>query len=538
MTARRRPGVYLDMWPLGEALERFLAAVARAAMPGPERVTTHSALGRVTAEAVFAANSSPHYLAAAMDGFAVRSALTAGACEGAPARLRIPDEARPVNTGDAIPQGFDAVCKVEDAQQPGESIVEMRQPLAPGTHVRSIGEDVSAGELLLPPGHTIGPADVGCLLGAGVLEVAARRRPRVAILPTGSELVRPGAALAPGDVVEYNSAMLAAMVSEWGGAPCTADNVEDDPESLWRAVEGLLEGCELLAVIGGSSAGCADFVPQVIRDHGELLVHGVRIQPGKPVALGAIGGKPVIGVPGYPVSAWTAFDLFAKPAIFRMLGVRPPRRERISVRVKRKIPSRAGVLEFVRANVGEVGGEWVALPLKRGAGVISSLMRATALLCVPEASEGVDAGQQVEAELLVGLEELRGDILGAGDAHPSLDCLSAALAAPYPPTSLRWIGAGAEAGLLALKRGEAHVAGVTGFDAPTGRGILGDIGLAVVRVASAAPHAAFDLVIPDAYRETARLRRLIEILRSDVFRDQLAALGYDPSATGEVVYEQ
>jgi putative molybdopterin biosynthesis protein len=293
-------------------------------------------------------------------------------------------------------------------------------------------------------------------------------------------------------------------------------------------------------VIGGSSAGRRDFVPQVIRDRGELLVHGVRIQPGKPVALGAVGQTPVIGVPGYAVSAWTAFDLFVKPAIFRTLGVRPPERESVTVRVKRKIPSRVGLVEFVRVNVGEVGGEWVAVPLKRGAGVLSSLMRATGIIGVPEAREGLDAGQQVDVELLVGLQEARASVLGAGHDPPSLDVLCAALGSAYPPTPLRWSATGAEAGLLALRRGEVHMAGVGGFDVSAAKRILGDMPVVVVRVAAPREEGepAFDLVISKDHCEAGRVRRLLQVLRSAAFRDPLAALGCDPSAAGEVVCEQ
>lgn len=553
MTKSAHSGVYLDMLSADEALARFMRAVADAPTPPPEQVPVASALRRVTAEPVYARNPSPHYVAAAMDGFAVRSADTRGASETTPVRLRVPDQSRPVNTGDPIPEGFDAVCKFEEAYRPQENVVEIMRPIAPRADVRSVGEDIKAGELLLTQNRLIGPTEIGCLLASGVINVVVRGRPQVAILPTGSELVRPGDALAPGAVVEYNSAMLASMAAQWGAAPSVAESVPDDPNSIWNTVQELLADNHLVAVIGGSSAGRGDHVPDVIRRYGQLLVHGVRIAPGKPVALGLIEGKPVIGVPGYPVSAWVAFDLFAKPVIFQMLGVSPPGRARIRAYVRRKIPSRAGVEEFVRVNIAQVGGVWIAVPLKRGAGVLTSLMRASGLLRIPAASEGIDADQDVDVELLASFEDVSATVLGAGDTDPALDIISTELSRAPAPLILRWSKASSEGGLLALRRGEAHVAGLTShtgepdrFDPAPVAAMLQNAQAAVVHVAkwqteadTHRPGRRFDLVLSGNARDAERLGHLVDLLRSTAFRDRLARLeGCDPSETGNVVYQQ
>jgi len=553
LTKSARSGVYLDMLSADEALARFMRAVADAPVPDPEQIPVTSALGRVTAEPVYAQNPSPHYVAAAMDGFAVKSADTRGASETAPVRLHIPDESRPVNTGDPIPEGFDAVCKVEEAYRPQEDIVEIMRPIAPRADVRSVGEDIKGGELLLTANRVIGPAEIGCLLASGVTNVLVRGHPRVAILPTGSELVQPGAALVPGAVVEYNSPMLASMAAQWGAAPSVAGSVPDDPDRIWRAVEELLANSHLVAVIGGSSAGRGDHVPDVIRRDGQLIVHGVRIAPGKPVALGLIEGKPVIGVPGYPVSAWVAFDLFAKPVIFQMLGISPPERARMRACVRRKIPSRAGIEEFVRVTLAEIGGVWVAVPLKRGAGVLTSLMRASGLLRIPAASEGIDAGQEVDVELLASSENVSATVLGAGDTDPSLDIISTELSRAPAPLTLRWSKASSEGGLLALRRGEAHLAGLTSYNSELDRFDTSPVAAVLQNTQAVAVHVAkwrteadshqagqrFDLVLSGNAHDAERMKRLMDLLRSTALHERLAGLeGCDASETGKVVYKQ
>ena len=281
-------------WP-----RRCARAAGDAPLPG-ESVALARAPGRVTAEAVYARLSAPHYHAAAMDGYAVAAAATFKATETRPQTLRVPEDARPVNTGDALPAGTDSVIMIEHTQE-AEGGTVIRSAVAPWQHVRPMGEDMVASELVLPPNHVLRPVDLGALAGCGYHSVAVRRRPRVALLPTGSELVAPGVDPAPGQVIESNSLVLAAQVEGAGGEARVLESVADEPARIRQALrDALAEGPDLLLLLSGSSAGSRDYSAAILREEGELLVHGVALRPGHPVILGMVGGTPVIGVPGLP----------------------------------------------------------------------------------------------------------------------------------------------------------------------------------------------------------------------------------------------
>jgi len=318
---QQRRRVYLRMSSVEEARQRLLGALAPVRVCEAEMVAATEALGRVTAAPVFARGSSPHYCAAAMDGFAVQSALTAAASESNLVRLPIPDGARPINTGESMPEGYDAVIMIEDVHQPTPEAIEIMAAASPWQHVRLLGEDIVATELIVTQGKRLTPADVGALIAAQVVEAPVVRRPRVVFIPTGSEVIPPGAPAKPGEVIDYNSHMLSGLVEEWGGVAVTEPPTPDQPDALKDAILRAVAEHDLVALIAGSSAGTHDFVPGLIEELGELLCHGVRLAPGKPTALGIVRGTPVLGVPGYSVAAWTAFDLFAKPVIARLQGL-------------------------------------------------------------------------------------------------------------------------------------------------------------------------------------------------------------------------
>lgn len=452
-----------------EAAWAALAARVAIADPRPdEEIAVEDAAGRICGRAVFARRSSPPYHGAAMDGFAVRAAETWGASEATPLRIARPDAARPIDTGDPLPDGFDAVIKIEDVHEPDETAVEIVAGVAPWHNVRLTGEDVVTGELVAPQGKRLGPFDVGALLAAGVTRVHVRRRPRVALIASGDELVEPDAEPRPGDVVEFNSRVLAALVTEWGGEPVRLPPVVDDRARLEAAVRAAARDHDVVVLIAGSSAGRDDHTAAVFSACGELLVHGINVMPGKPSAVAVTPeGRPLLGMPGYPVSCVVAADKLLRPLVALLLGAAAPERERLRARVARKLPSKVGHEEIVRAQVGLVGGRWVAAPLARGAGIITSLSRANALITVPALAEGLDAGDEVDLELLVPRGEAALTLVHVGSHDLALDLAGDLLRRRHPGRSLASANVGSLAGLHALARGECHLAGTHLLDPPT-----------------------------------------------------------------------
>jgi len=461
--------IYLSDVPLEEAQQVWLETLRARGLLRPleaETVAAAESLHRVTAGPVYAAGSAPHYHASAVDGIAVRAEETFGASETSPVRLG-PGRFRPVNTGDPLPQGFDAVVMVEDIHEIPSGEVELIGPAIPWQHVRPVGEDIVATELLLPTNHRIRPADLGALLAAGVTEVPVRRRPRLLIIPTGDELVEPGSPPAPGAIVEFNSHVLAAMAQEWGALAARHAPVRDDPIAL---ADVLLRGRDhdLVVVNAGASAGTRDFAVDALRRAGEVILHGVSIKPGRPTILGVVGKTPVVGIPGYPVTSMLTFDLFVKPVVFALQGLPVPRREVVRAVTTRTITSVMGLDEFVRVKLGEVGGRLVASPLGRGAGLISTMVRADGLLVIPRSSEGVAAGREVEVALLRPREEIARTLVVVGSHDVALDVLADFLRRRDPGISLSSAHVGSLGGLGALRRREAHMSGIHLLDEETG----------------------------------------------------------------------
>src|SRR5579884_613461 len=463
--------MYLHDIPLDEAYARFWTALERAgalARLPAEAVPLDEALGRVTAGPVWARLSSPHYHGSAMDGVAVRAEDTVGASETTPLRLRLGEQAYWVYTGDPLPPGTNAVIMLEHLQVLGDREVEIMAPVAPWQHVRPIGEDIVATELVLPEGRVLSPVDVGAAAAAGLTELCVRRRPRVAILPTGTEIISVGAPLHPGAIIDSNSLVLAGQVREWGGEPTRYQPTPDVYEQLRAQVLEALEGHDVVVVNAGSSAGSEDFTASLLEELGELAAHGVAIRPGHPVVLGVARGKPFLGIPGYPVSAVLTSELFLRPLLCRLLGVPVPERPRLSATITRKVLSPMGEDEFLRVKLGKVGGRVVATPLQRGAGVLMSLVRADGLVRLPRFSEGVHAGETVEVELLRSPGEVERTIVAIGSHDLTLDLLSDALARQRPGWSLSSSNVGSLGGLIALQRGECHLAGSHLLDEQSG----------------------------------------------------------------------
>jgi putative molybdopterin biosynthesis protein len=490
--------VYLHDISLDEARARFAAALQAVGKFEPfagEAVAVADAAGRVTAEPVWARLSSPHYHASAMDGFAVRAEDTAGATETRPVSLQLVGPtaatgrqaaeaerpAQPVNTGHPLPAWANAVVMVENAQlldrdaKPTSALgaataVQVRASVARWQHVRSMGEDMVATELVLPANHLLRPVDLGAIAGSGHRAVSVRRQPRVAIIPTGSELVPVDLPRAPrpGEIVEYNSIVMAAQVSEWGGIATRWPIVADDMQALRAAVGEAAESHDLVLVNAGSSAGTEDYTAAVIAELGDLLVHGIAVRPGHPVILGLLRDTPVIGVPGYPVSAALTGEILVQPLLSRWIGRPALERPTVNATMTRQILSPAGDDEFLRVTVGQVGDTVVATPLGRGAGTISTLVRADGIVVIPRFSEGIAAGDQVTVHLYRDPEAIRRTIVAIGSHDLALDLLAQFLAERAPGMQLSSANVGSLGGLVALQRGEAHLAGSHLLDPETG----------------------------------------------------------------------
>ena len=498
--ARHRRYFLMDI-PLEEATARWFGAMEEERILAPTAaelvpLEAPDLVGRITAEPVWAAVSSPHYDAAAMDGIAVRAADTAGATETRPVALTVGAQAVWVDTGDPMPAGADAVVMIEHVRRDDDDpdLLSVSDPVAPWQHVRPLGEDIVATELVLPENHRVTPADLGACAAAGLSNIPVRHRPVVTIIPTGNELTPFNAPRKPGDIPEFNSLILSGMVREWGGEPVVSAPVPDDFKAIRRAVSDALDSSDVVAINAGSSAGDADYTAAVIESLGTLQVHGIAIRPGHPVALGIASGKPVLGLPGYPVSAALTAELLLRPLLERHLGAEMPARPRIKARITRKVLSPIGEDEFLRVKLGRVGDKMTATPTQRGAGVVMSLVRSDGIVRIPRHTEGLDAGTEVDVELLRPEAEVENTVVAIGSHDLALDLMQSFLrrrdwSGGASAVNLASAHVGSLGGLAALRRGEAHLAGCHLLDAATGeynvayvRRYLPDTPVAIVRL--------------------------------------------------------
>lgn len=480
--------VYLHDIPLSQAQSRLREALQEADLwhvLGVESIPLdENALGRITAEPIWAEISSPHYHASAMDGFALRAISTNGAMPSTPISLFIGSEAQYVDTGDPLPEWANAVIPIENVESldengqitkdiRGPKAIRIRAAIAPWSHVRPLGEDIVATQLVLPAGHSLRPADLGAIAASGHQTIRVARKPKVAILPTGTELVPIGSKLKSGDILEYNSLVIAAQIKNMGGEPTRYPIIKDNFNSICDAVWEAAQTHDLVLLNAGSSAGAEDFSSKVVEKLGTLLVHGVAVRPGHPVILGVIGksaeeiatGKiaprndiiPIIGVPGYPVSAALTIDIFVEPIIAKWLGRPPMELPTETAILTRKIVSPAGDDDFIRVAVGKVGDKLLAAPLSRGAGVITSLVQADGLALIPSGVQGLEAGELVKVRMYRTRAEIEKTILCIGSHDMTLDLLAQFLAGHN--RRLASANVGSQGGLVALRRGEAHMAG-------------------------------------------------------------------------------
>ena len=433
-------------------LDDTLALLAREfpGKPSIIRVPIENSVGRITSEPIYAKYSVPEIHVSAMDGIAVVSAETKGASEQQPVTL--PRAAR-VNTGNVVPQEYDAVIMIEDVWEKDGSYT-IRKAAAPWQHVRPAGEDLAESEMVMPHAHRIRTHEIGALATYGITEVSTITV-RVGLIPTGSELVAHGTRPNPGQVVESNTVMAKAMLEE-AGATCTRyPFVMDEPEKIRDAIAKAVRENDMVIVSAGSSAGTKDYTDDVIAGLGEVLVHGIATKPGKPAIIGRIDRKPIIGLPGYPLSALTVLREIVLPSL-KNYGLPVPEPAIIKAQITTAIAKEIGSDEFVLCSLGNIGGRWVVSPQSKGAGVQMAGVRANAYIRVPRESEGFDAGGEVDARLMVPAAEAAGALLITGSHDPVIDYL-ADLIRPKGVTILS-THTGSMGGILALRKDECHAA--------------------------------------------------------------------------------
>ena len=451
---------YLTNVPLEQARDEYISALtAKGLAPQCEELPVQNTCGRVTFEPVYAKICSPHYHASAMDGIALQASLTFGAGETTPVMLT-PKEFIQVDTGDPIPEGCDAVIMIEDVIYDDAGNVRLFSAAAPWQHIRQIGEDICAGEMILPAGVEITPAAIGAMIAGGCLKIKVIKKPVVGIIPTGDEVVPPTDEPKPGDVLEFNSSIFSAMMEKWGALAKTYPIVPDKPDLLRATVKQAVAECDVVLLNAGSSAGRDDYASTIIAETAEVLYHGIAIKPGKPAILAcADGGKAVLGVPGYPVSGIIVIEQFLKPLLDIMCGAEKESPQFVEASLSRPVVSGLKYKEYVRVRMGAVGGKLVASPLNRGAGVVSSFMKADGILEVPQGTEGFEAGETVSVRLLRPLSELMNSVVVIGSHDPLLDELRNMLHTADKGLYMSSSHVGSMGGIMAIRRGEAHAAG-------------------------------------------------------------------------------
>lgn len=462
----KKRNLYLKTIPVEEAREKYMAAIEKIVEPKYEFIDVRESLDRITAEAIFARYSSPLFNASAMDGIAVRAKDTDNASEAMPVVLS-EEKFIVVDTGDPIHPPYDAVIMAEDIVE-ADGGVRITASAHPWQHIRPIGEDIVAGEMILPSNHKIRPIDVGVLLSAGILEIQVVKRPEIAIFPTGTEIIEPEDKPEDGSIIESNSRMFENMVTAAGGIGHRFPPIIDDYEQIKAKVSDAVDKHDMVIINAGSSAGTEDYTVHVLRELGEVIVHGVAIKPGKPVILAVVRDKPVIGLPGYPVSAYIGFENFVTPVI-QMMGKRPEQlTERLEAHISKRLVSSLKHKEYVRVKVGKVDDKFVAAPLARGAGAAMSLVRADGFCVIEQSSEGVEAGEKVDIELYRSRSEIENTVVVIGSHDLILDVIADIMPNEYKDMHVTSTHVGSMGGLMALRRGEAHLAPIHLLDETTG----------------------------------------------------------------------
>ena len=450
---------YLTNVPLEQARADYRKLLKEQGFgPRTEVIPVYEACGRVTARAVYAHICAPHYAASAMDGVAVCARDTFGATETTPVTLQ-KEQYIVLDTGDPVPEDRHAVIMVEDLVKNEDGCITIHAAAAPWQHIRQIGEDVCAGEMILPSHMTVSPSAIGAMIAGGVLEIEVIAKPVVGIIPTGDEIIPPCTDPKPGDILEFNGSIFSAMVKSWGADAVVYPIVPDKFDQIKAMVSRAAAECDMVILNAGSSAGREDYSARVIRELGQVLYHGIAMKPGKPAILGCQGAKPILGVPGYPVSGIIVVEQLLKPLIDHWLKVPAVPSQYAQAILTRPVVSGLKYQEFVRVRMGYVGDRLMASPLSRGSGVVSSFMKADGILEVPQGLEGFEAGAEVTVRLLSPLEKLRNTLVVIGSHDPLLDEVADMLHLEDSSLFMSSSHVGSMGGIMAIRRGEAHAAG-------------------------------------------------------------------------------
>ncbi|MBQ6380037.1 MAG: molybdopterin biosynthesis protein [Clostridia bacterium] len=459
---------YLNNLPLEQAKESYYAHLKQVGFAGKtEVIAVGDACGRVLKSAAYAHICSPHYNASAMDGVAVKAAATFGASERTPLRLT-PADYVVVDTGDPLPERCDAVIMVEDLVECGAGEYQIMAPVVPWQNVRQVGEDLCMGDMIAPAGTELTPALCGALLAGGITRIEVLKQPLVGIIPTGDEIVPPTADPAAGDIIEFNSTVFKGMLGSMQAAVKVYPITPDQKEKIRAALEAALAACDIVLISAGSSAGRDDYTGEIIASLGTVLVHGIAIKPGKPAVLGEAGGKPVIGLPGYPVSAIVIMEEIVSEVVALYYGKAMPARETAKAVLAKKVVSSLKYSEYVRVSLGAIGGKLSAAPLARGAGVITSFTKADGVLIVPQNCEGIEAGTEVEVRLYKPLSQIRNTLIVTGSHDPLIDEVADFLARRGAPFRVCSTHVGSMGAVYAVRDGLAHMGGIHLLDTESG----------------------------------------------------------------------
>lgn len=459
--------VFLSNMDLNDAVELYFSKLI--GIKGKvEYVNTFEAVGRVSYSPIYAKISSPFYNSSAMDGIATISSKTRGASDRRHIELQEGMDYIVVDTGDPIPKEYDCVIMVEDLINTADGKVAIYKSAVPFQNIRPIGEDIVETQLIIPSKHVIRPVDIGAIIAGGVNQVQVYKKPVVGIIPTGTEMVEPGSELKIGDIIEFNSRIFSSQVQQWGGIPLRLDIVKDDYELIKQAVNSAVDKCDIVLINAGSSAGREDFTCSIIEELGEVCVHGVAIKPGKPVILGSITGKPVVGIPGFPVSAYFVMENICKKIVQTYIGINSEVEKTVEASLTRRTMSTLKYLEFVRVKLGFVSGKYIATPISRGSGTTMSLVRADGVLEIPQNVEGYEAGTKVKVKLLRSKEEIKNTLVCIGSHDPIVDIASDLFHKQNEKYFISSAHVGSMGGIMALIGSETHIAPIHLLDMEDG----------------------------------------------------------------------
>ena len=457
---------YLTNTPHKKAVEQYIDLIKKEKIkPKTEMISVLDSLNRITASAVYAQGSAPHYNACAMDGIALNARLTFGATETTPVFLN-KDDFVCVDTGDPLPDECDAVIMIEDVIEENGK-VKIYKSATPWQNIRQIGEDISAGDMIFPSFTKITPSGIGALLACGILNIEVVKKPVVGIIPTGDEIVLPTSNPQKGDIIEFNSAIFSGMIEENGAVAKVYPIVADKFDLIKMALEKVVSECDIVLLNAGTSAGREDFSSAVIDTIGKIIFHGLAIKPGKPAILGIVDNKPVVGVPGYPVSGIIILEEVILPIIKYFYGAKIKEYDKINAVLSRRINSSLKYHEFVRVRLGRVNNKIIAIPLNRGAGAVSSFVKADGIIEVPQNSEGYDVGEEVSVRLLRSKEEIKNALVITGSHDPLIDEIIDELKKEDSSISVSSSHVGSMGGIMTLKRKEAHLGGIHLLDEST-----------------------------------------------------------------------